>query len=117
MRWDEMPQKPLSACKYQYCDQRTPETYCEKHKGIQHKAYDAQRGSSSERGYDARWQKIRRLYLQTQPLCEDCLARGRTTAASEVHHVIPLRDGGSHAEENLRALCKSCHSTRTAKGE
>ena len=33
----------------------------------------------------------------------------------EVHHIIPLRDGGTNDINNLMALCKSCHSEITAR--
>ena len=46
--------------------------------------------------------------------CEMCRREGRVTAAEEVHHILPLADGGSHDAENLMALCKSCHSRITA---
>ena len=42
------------------------------------------------------------------------LREGRTTAAAEVHHIVPLADSGTHAWDNLRALCKRCHSRITA---
>jgi len=28
----------------------------------------------------------------------------------EVHHRLPLSEGGTHARDNLVSLCKSCHS-------
>ena len=78
---------------------------------------DERRGSASSRGYDRRWQRIRAMYLRAHPLCVDCQAGRRTTAATEVHHIVALRDGGTHDDGNLMALCKSHHSTRTATGE
>ncbi len=72
------------------------------------------RPSPSARGYDRRWQKIRRAYLNNNPVCvlqyEGCLR-----VASEVDHVVPLRDGGTHDEDNLQAACKPCHSKKTAR--
>ena len=35
--------------------------------------------------------------------------------ATEVHHVIPLEQGGTSEWSNLVALCKRCHSRETAK--
>ena len=37
------------------------------------------------------------------------------TAAQEVHHIVPLAEGGTHDEDNLMALCKSCHSRITVR--
>jgi 5-methylcytosine-specific restriction endonuclease McrA len=33
--------------------------------------------------------------------------------ASEVDHIIRLRDGGSHAPANLQSLCKLHHQRKT----
>ena len=75
------------------------------------------RGTAAQRGYDARWRRVRAWYLKRHPLCLDCQGEGRVAPATEVHHIVALRDGGTHEETNLTALCKSCHSRRTAKGE
>lgn len=80
-------------------------------------AQDERRGSAARRGYDGRWQRIRALHLSAHPLCADCTDAGRVVEATEVHHRIALRNGGTHDESNLLSLCKSCHSTRTARGE
>ena len=51
------------------------------------------------------------------PLCEQCKSEGRLTAAEEVHHILPLANGGTNDEGNLMALCKSCHSSITIETE
>jgi 5-methylcytosine-specific restriction protein A len=60
------------------------------------------------------------MVLNAQPLCARCHAYGRTTIATDVHHIIALRNGGENTADNLQPLCHSCHSivTRgeTAKG-
>ena len=38
------------------------------------------------------------------------MSEGRLTPAQEVHHILPFADGGTNDEDNLMALCKSCHS-------
>lgn len=30
--------------------------------------------------------------------------------AQEVHHKIPISQGGTHARDNLMSLCRSCHT-------
>ncbi|MBS3976862.1 MAG: HNH endonuclease [Syntrophomonadaceae bacterium] len=37
------------------------------------------------------------------------------TPTQEVHHVKPLAQGGTNDDDNLTALCTSCHSEITAK--
>lgn len=76
--------------------------------------YDKQRGSAARRGYGSRWRKLRNMKLSVNPLCEECLQYGLTTAATEVDHIVAKRQGGKDEWENLRSLCKPCHSRKTA---
>lgn len=59
----------------------------------------------------ARWQIIRQHQLSTNPLCEWCEKKGRTTAATVAHHTEPHR--GDKAKffdsANLTSLCAPCH--------
>jgi 5-methylcytosine-specific restriction enzyme A len=77
------------------------------------------RPSAAHRGYDATWQRFRLAFLQEHPLCCDCLERGRSVPASEVHHVERLRERPELrlVASNCLALCKPCHTTRTNRGE
>lgn len=81
--------------------------------------YDANRPSSTERGYDQRWRRCREAFLRAHPLCSDCCAAGLYRAAEEVHHTVKVRDDPSRRLDwtVLVSLCKSCHSVRTARGE
>jgi len=80
-------------------------------------AYDRNRGTAAQRGYDSRWQRFRAVYIQHNPLCRRCKAKGRITATKEVHHIVPLRDAPErkYDTDNLEPLCKSCHSKATRK--
>ncbi len=63
--------------------------------------------------YDSsRWQRLRRMHLAASPLCIRCLSLGTTTAAQQVHHVIPLKTDLSLAyiDSNLQSTCYACHS-------
>ncbi|MEW6862414.1 HNH endonuclease signature motif containing protein [Trueperella pyogenes] len=53
--------------------------------------------------------------MAAHPSCEQCERDGRITPAAEVDHILPLDRGGTHDEENLQALCKPCHSAKTAR--
>jgi 5-methylcytosine-specific restriction enzyme A len=75
--------------------------------------YDRERGSAAARGYGGAWRKIRNAYLREHPLCAHCLEAGRTTAATEVDHVLPLRQGGTHSRANLQSMCHPCHMAKT----
>lgn len=66
------------------------------------------------------WKGVRDEYLRTHPLCEDHLeaVMQRLVPATEVHHIVKIAAGGDVFDaRNLRALCHSCHSIRTARGE
>lgn len=65
----------------------------------------------------ARWQRLRKLKLGTQPLCQACLPY-RHMRASHVDHVHAVSDGGDPfpALDGLRSLCLPCHSAKTARG-
>lgn len=78
-------------------------------------AYDRNRGSAAQRGYDRRWQRLRLMHLRANPLCVECLKHGITTQASEVDHIRPKRDGGDDSDTNLQSLCKPCHSRKTMR--
>lgn len=81
------------------------------------RAYDGKRGTSAQRGYDARWERIRLMKLRENPLCEICDGNGIITEATEVHHIVPIGDGGEiYAIRNLMSLCHSCHMKIHASG-
>ncbi|MBM3762429.1 MAG: HNH endonuclease [Acidobacteria bacterium] len=114
-----MPSSPLRYCAQPGCGERVKGGYCAKHSAAHHRRRDEHRGNSTQRGYDAGWRKLAALVLAESPLCVDCLANGRSVPASEVHHVERLRDAPARRLDpsNLMALCKPCHSRRTARGE
>lgn len=69
--------------------------------------------TAHQRGYGARWQKLRLLILERWPLCRACASQGRTRAATVVDHITPKADGGSDDETNLQPLCTDCHDDKT----
>ena len=77
---------------------------------------DAKRGTSTHRGYDAVWRRLRTMHLAREPLCRFCSAMGRTIAASVVDHIQSIADAPALRLEpsNLRSLCKRCHDSHTA---
>lgn len=63
-----------------------------------------------------RWKKVRKRQLQIKPLCEDCEQIGRLTGANQVDHIVSMRSDGHPTDlNNLRSLCISCHSRKTAR--
>lgn len=109
-----LPSKP---CNKPGCGRLTKGPYCNRHIGLSRRLrdieFDRNRASASRRGYDRRWQRFRKYYLQDHLICE---ALGCSQPASEVDHIIPLAQGGAHCDEdNSQALCKPHHSAKTAR--
>ena len=110
-----MPRKPKKPCRYPGCCALTDFSYCSEHQKLMDRQYNRYgRTKEQKRRYNGAWPKIRSRFLNAHPLCEICMKEGRATPAAEVHHIIPLAEGGTHDPENLMALCKPCHSRITA---
>lgn len=52
---------------------------------------DRARGTARERGYNSRWDRASRSYLDRNPLCLACKAAGITARSTVTDHVIPHR--------------------------
>lgn len=60
----------------------------------------------------SRWQKLRaQILIRDGWTCQGlCKELGRTSAGGEIHHIVPIRDGGEPFDpNNLRLLCRGCH--------
>lgn len=114
-----MPKKAKRPCGFPGCPELADEYYCPKHKDqIRKKAggnYNRQRTPDTYKRYGRQWKKIRSAFLSENPMCEKCKRNGKLVPAQEVHHILPISQGGTHERNNLMALCKSCHSEITAK--
>jgi len=101
-----MPTKPLKPCCCNDCPNLTNKKYCDKHKHLNRK---------KSKHYNSNWRRIRNNFLKINPFCKECYKNNKLTPANEVHHIIPVYEGGTNDYENLMALCKSCHSKITRK--
>lgn len=60
----------------------------------------------------ARWKALRKQQLQSQPLCERCLERGKVRAATVAHHKEPHKgDEQLFFAGALASSCKPCHDS------
>jgi 5-methylcytosine-specific restriction protein A len=94
--------------------------YCVEHTGPRDAgAYDRERGSSAARGYGGKWQRIRKIKMKRNPICEDPYGiheqENIVVMGDMVDHIIPLKLGGSNKLTNLQTLCYSCHNKKTAE--
>ena len=110
--WEnEMPKKPKKPCAYPGCPKLTYGRYCVEHEKLNRQHYEKyKRNPATKKRYGPHWKRIRDAYVKEHPVCEMCKKRGINTQTQEVHHIIPLAEGGSSDWDNLMALCKSCHS-------
>ena len=108
-----MPRKPKHPCSHPGCPELVEygERYCEKHLKEENKRYEKyDRNPAVRRRYGRALKRIRDSYAAAHPLCELCLEKGIYTKTEEIHHKLPLSEGGTHDRANLIALCKPCHA-------
>lgn len=67
-----------------------------------------------------KWRALRQAKLSSDPFCADCAKEGVLTAATDVHHVVPVDEGANpermaalaYDAANLVSLCHACHVRR-----
>ena len=104
-----MPTLPPKPCHHPGCPSLVYDGsgYCADHQGDKVERYQRDdRRTSSQRGYDAHWRKVRALKLRMNPLCERC-----GMVAQVVHHIkeVDARPDLRLDLGNLESLCRRCH--------
>ena len=109
----DMPLKPKVPCKHPGCPELVPsgQKYCPEHK----KLHPEDIRSASARGYNSRWRRESKQFLQLHPLCAECFRNGKATPATVVDHIIPHRGDQELFWDisNWQPLCKRCHDHKT----
>ncbi len=110
-----MPSRPRRPCRKQGCPCLVEGGgFCDTHLAEQRTRYDReQRNPERAKFYGSTaWHQTRRIKLASDPVCSDC----HKDLATDVDHVQPLADRWDLrlSLDNLRSLCHSCHSRRTA---
>lgn len=106
-----MPYKPKRPCQHPGCPNLTDGLYCTNHKKEAAASYNKyERAPDINKTYGRSWKRIRDRYIKKHPLCEMCRKEGRLTPVDEVHHIVPVSQGGKSVESNLMSLCHSCHT-------
>jgi 5-methylcytosine-specific restriction enzyme A len=109
-----MPLAAPKPCTYPGCGVlvRDGTSRCATHKHVEKKEHDRRRPNSAQRGYGARWQRARRLFLADNPLCNRC-----GQPATVVDHATPPRGDAElfWSQSNWRPMCKPCHDAKTAR--
>ena len=73
------------------------------------RAYEASRPTFWRRGYNAEYEKARRIVMRGSPACALC----GVAQATQCDHIVSLADGGTNEVRNLRPVCRPCHVKRT----
>lgn len=110
---EPMPYKPKRPCRYPGCDRLAvgDGPYCAEHQKAADETYKKfERSPDINKTYGRSWKRIRDRYVKQHPLCEQCLKEGRLMPVDEVHHLLPVSQGGKSTSDNLMALCHSCHN-------
>lgn len=119
-----MPWKITSRCRHQGCSNRSDGRtgYCAMHIEVfnykqriannerkKHRlATDPEERERYEFYKSARWRKLRKLQLASEPLCRLCNAPARV-----VDHIEQISRGGNrYDQENLQSLCDHCHAVK-----
>ena len=103
-----MPRKPKKPCAYPGCPNLTDGRYCPEHQSKINSDYEKYgRDKNAKRKYGRAWKRIRDKYAAEHPFCERCFERGILVETEEIHHKLPLSEGGTHDRNNLIALCKA----------
>ena len=108
-----MPKRPNTPCRHPGCAELVPygTKYCDKHRSL----HPEDTRSAGSRGYGTAWNKARKRYLETHPLCAECLKEGRYVKATDVDHIKPHR--GDNVlfwdQGNWQSLCHRHHSIKT----
>lgn len=90
----------------------------ESHKPRKSGATNGPRASFRKRGYSKQWDKFSKGFLTRNPLCEFCLAQGRSMPAKVTDHDIPHKgDPVLFWQNSFTALCARCHNSTKQKME
>ncbi len=115
-----MPHSPLKLCSHPGCAARVShrERHCRVHAVAEARAREARRSprvvdgeTQSGGGRDGFWRALRAQVLARDPICKQCHEK----PSKHADHVLPKREGGRDELSNLRGMCHSCHSSKTAR--
>ena len=111
-----MPFNSKIPCKHPLCPEliEAGKKFCPHHKQPTSE-YEKTRNSINSKIYNTTWRKLRRVKLNSNPLYELCLAKGKVVQAEEVDHVKPVNQYPELrlVYNNLQNLCVTCHSKKT----
>ena len=80
-----------------YAEKTQTRRFCEEHQRKENARYEKyDRDPAVRRRYGRVWKRIRDSYVKMHPFCELCFEKGVIVPVEEVHHKVPLAEGGTH---------------------
>lgn len=106
-----MPNRALRKCSKPGCHTLVFGRRCKAHS---RKPWAHAVESRQARGYDAEYERNRRIAMARDKACRYCGAPKSKT--DECDHVVPITRGGSNHHSNLVRACELCHAKKTGGG-
>lgn len=110
-RTERLPVPTYRVCAEDGCPETaTDRGRCRHHHLVRSRGKEKRR--SRPIGYNAAWRRLSARYRREHPTCEKCGG----APAEHVDHIDGLGPAGprGHDPTNLQALCRPCHSRKTA---
>jgi len=118
-----MPKRLKKPCSFPGCPVLVEPgiSYCEEHSKkvnfSRNKLYDEKnRDLKAKKFYSSSaWRRARKYKLAQDPLCEYCYRRGNSRVATEVDHILPIKDNWEKRLDfnNMKSTCHRCHMKKT----
>jgi len=113
-----MPYIQPRRCNYPSCKEKITgkASYCPEHSKLINQQYEKTRETATKRGYNARWHKTSKAFLEENPVCV-IRGPGCTYIATETDHIEPHKGNKEKFwdKSNFQPVCKRCHSRKTAE--
>lgn len=81
------PRKPRKSCSFRGCPKLTEGSDCEKHQKQVDSEYNKTNIPFKHLYNTSRWKKLRKQFLQENPLCVECKVKGGIKAETVVDHI------------------------------
>jgi len=119
----------IKICAAAGCRATTSKRHCTVHAAVvakKDKEKAKKRAIESSKRYDPKykkfysssaWKALRNKKIKDSPLCEHCMKRDIVKAATDIDHIIEIKDDFSMRLQysNLQSLCRSCHMLKTRR--
>ena len=99
-------------CNVRGCKNLTAERYCKEHQQeLEQKQIEQDKKEQRYKNYSRDWKNLSKMIRAREPFCRMCMIKNLYTLSQCVDHI----DGNpnNNNEDNLQALCWSCHSSKT----